>query len=93
LYQLPGLVAEAKHRELARSLESRKGKEKGPLRIVKHMRTLVNEPVYAPGAMLNEALDADVPTPLERYTTNFPFGNTHVAIMVGPLIIENGVTK
>ncbi|KAJ2985487.1 hypothetical protein NUW58_g5506 [Xylaria curta] len=33
----------------------------------------------------------DVPFFLKRYTEKYPFGNVHMALRVGPLVLENGV--
>ncbi|KAI0096241.1 hypothetical protein GGR51DRAFT_568720 [Nemania sp. FL0031] len=35
--------------------------------------------------------DEDVPFFLKRYTENYPFGNVHMALRLGPLVLENGV--
>ena len=35
--------------------------------------------------------DADIPWFLRKYTEKYPFGNVHMALRVGPLVLENGV--
>ncbi|KAI1122935.1 hypothetical protein F5Y10DRAFT_286645 [Nemania abortiva] len=35
--------------------------------------------------------DEDVPFFLKRYTEKYPFGNVHMALRLGPLVLENGV--
>jgi hypothetical protein len=35
----------------------------------------------------------DIPFFLRKYTERYPFGNVHIALRVGPLIIENGVSQ
>lgn len=37
--------------------------------------------------------DDDIPFFIRRYTEQYPFGNVHMALRIGPLIIENGVAK
>jgi hypothetical protein len=37
--------------------------------------------------------DTDIPLFFRKYTTKYPFGNVHMALRVGPLVIENGVAK
>lgn len=93
LFLLPGLVAEAKCVDLKVPLESRKWKEKSGTQLFKQSDAHIREPVYAIGAGLDEVLDANVPLPLRGYMGKFPFGNTHISLMIGPLIIENGVTQ
>ncbi|KAH6723720.1 hypothetical protein BKA61DRAFT_727553 [Leptodontidium sp. MPI-SDFR-AT-0119] len=38
-----------------------------------------------------EEADEDVPFFMRKFTNRYPFGNVHVALRVGPLIIESGV--
>ncbi|KAM0425121.1 hypothetical protein ACHAPT_009681 [Fusarium lateritium] len=35
--------------------------------------------------------DEDIPLLFRRYTEKYPYGNVHMALRVGPLVIENGV--
>lgn len=37
--------------------------------------------------------DEDIPLFFRRYTERYPFGNVHMALRVGPLVIENGVSQ
>ena len=37
--------------------------------------------------------DKDIPFFFRKYTEKYPFGNVHMALRIGPLIIENGVAK
>jgi hypothetical protein len=37
--------------------------------------------------------DKDVPFFLRKFANNYPFGNIHMALRVGPLVIENGVEQ
>ncbi|KAE8420152.1 hypothetical protein BDV36DRAFT_307202 [Aspergillus pseudocaelatus] len=42
-------------------------------------------------AMESEA-DEDIPLFFRQFTEKYPFGNVHMALRVGPLVIENGVS-
>lgn len=37
--------------------------------------------------------DEDIPFFLRRYTEKYPFGNVHMALRIGPIVIENGVAQ
>lgn len=37
--------------------------------------------------------DKDIPFFFRKYTEKYPFGNVHMALRVGPLLIENGVAQ
>lgn len=37
--------------------------------------------------------DEDIPLLFRRYTEKYPYGNVHMALRVGPLVIENGVAQ
>lgn len=37
--------------------------------------------------------DGDIPFFLKRYTEKYPFGNVHMALRIGPVVIENGVAQ
>lgn len=39
------------------------------------------------------AVDKDIPLFFRRYTQKYPFGNVHVSLRIGPLLIENGVPQ
>lgn len=38
-------------------------------------------------------IDDDIPLFFRRYTEKYPFWNVHMALRVGPLVLENGVSK
>ncbi|KAI0874388.1 hypothetical protein GGS24DRAFT_345776 [Hypoxylon argillaceum] len=42
-------------------------------------------------AVAEAEADEDVPFFLRRYAENYPFGNVHMALRLGPLVLENGV--
>jgi hypothetical protein len=67
LYKIPGLMMQAKQRELETPLE------------------------FQIGVSLAEDIGADIL--MDQVSSQFPFGNTHVSLMIGPLIIENGVEE
>jgi hypothetical protein len=35
----------------------------------------------------------DIPLFFRQFTEKYPFGNVHMALRVGPLVIENGVSQ
>jgi hypothetical protein len=37
--------------------------------------------------------DTDVPLFFRKFATKYPFGNVHMALRIGPLVIENGVAR
>ena len=37
--------------------------------------------------------DKDIPFFFRKYTEKYPFGNVHMALRVGPLLVENGVAQ
>jgi hypothetical protein len=37
--------------------------------------------------------DEDIPFFLRKYTEKYPFGNVHMALRIGPILIENGVSQ
>jgi hypothetical protein len=37
--------------------------------------------------------DGDIPFFLREFVNKFPFGNVHMALRIGPLIIENGAKR
>jgi hypothetical protein len=40
-----------------------------------------------------EEANEDIPFFLRKYTERYPFGNVHMSLRVGPLVIENGVSQ
>jgi hypothetical protein len=90
LLQIGVTVAEAK---LQSVLKSRGLKDK----ILKNSKPMApNATRQLPNldAKMEDNLDKDVPLAARNYASEkFPLGNTHISLMVGPLIIENGVPK
>lgn len=73
-------------------------KGKAPKFGVSQQQSLVdrNQRVAEAGnsTMLDEQeADEDIPFFLRKFTNKYPFGNVHMALRVGPLIIENGVEQ
>lgn len=94
LAQLHDVVTEAKCREVVAALENPRQLAKvtrDTLKDIERTQRTTNRPTRGLTASLEEALDDDVPLPLRGFTSRFPFGNTHISLMIGPLIIENGV--
>lgn len=74
----------------------RRSRIRGPS--VAHQSSLVNssQRIAAAGtsaALEEEIADDDVPFFMRKFTNRYPFGNVHMALRVGPLIIENGVEQ
>ncbi|KAJ5716602.1 hypothetical protein N7493_008513 [Penicillium malachiteum] len=74
-------------------------KEK-PLKPEKLPRTLPKHQVYPPShpnggkEFATEAgADDDVPLLFRRFAKQYPFGNVHMGLRIGPLVIENGVQQ
>lgn len=44
-------------------------------------------------AATEAAADEDIPLFFRQFTQQYPFGNVHMALRVGPLVIENGVAQ
>lgn len=93
LLQLRAAVAEAKHKE-TQSLSSRwglKGKVEKDSNIT---ASAGSRQLPHLDAKLVDDLDQDIPLPMRGYAAEkFPLGKAHIALMVGPLIIENGAPK
>ncbi|KAK7619197.1 hypothetical protein IWX50DRAFT_233073 [Phyllosticta citricarpa] len=51
----------------------------------------VSMPSSTYGVAEEDEGDDDIPFYLRHYTRKYPFGNVHMALRVGPLVIENGV--
>ncbi|KAH7134603.1 hypothetical protein B0J13DRAFT_560762 [Dactylonectria estremocensis] len=50
-------------------------------------------PASSSTSVATEALaDEDIPMFFRKFTEKYPFGNVHMALRVGPLVIENGVS-
>ncbi|KFY38566.1 hypothetical protein V494_04310 [Pseudogymnoascus sp. VKM F-4513 (FW-928)] len=45
------------------------------------------------GTVEKPEADGDVPFFLERFAEEYPFGNVHMALRIGPIVIENGVAN
>jgi hypothetical protein len=44
-------------------------------------------------AFEEDEADEDIPFLIRQYAEKYPFGNVHMALQVGPLVIENGVKQ
>ncbi len=42
-------------------------------------------------ATIEDDIDGGVPAPVVNFLESFPLGNSHLSLMIGPLVIENGV--
>jgi hypothetical protein len=87
--------------------EEKEKKEKWATRTADHQRRKVeiltqpslqdsSQKILARGstpAAAEEEADKDIPFLFRPYTDKYPFGNVHMALRIGPLIIENGVSQ
>ncbi|KAI1424342.1 hypothetical protein F5Y12DRAFT_797314 [Xylaria sp. FL1777] len=82
---------EDKEREVLKSKKSQKQQQR---KIVTQKSQNAPERTTETGtavAVAEAEADEDVPFFLKRYTENYPFGNVHMALRLGPLVLENGV--
>ena len=96
LLQLPALVVDAKRQGLETPLENNKQLQNLTQDALATLRTksyAKKASRRAAGQRLEEEPDTDIPFISKTINSKFPFGNTHVALMIGPLIIENGVDQ
>ena len=87
--------------------EEKEKKEKGATRTADRQRRKVkiltqpslqdsSQKILASGstpAAAEQEADKDIPFLFRPYTEKYPFGNVHMALRIGPLIIENGVSQ
>lgn len=93
LLKLRELVAQAKYDGMQHRVM--KGK--------RHLHTMTEKTLNDPdrrtpttsSASMTEEVEADkdIPFLFRKYTDKYPFGNVHMALRIGPLVIENGVAK
>ncbi|TRX99041.1 hypothetical protein FHL15_000383 [Xylaria flabelliformis] len=89
------LADERKEHDEHEALESKKGqKQQQQRKIVTQKSQTAPDRTAETGtavAVAEAEADEDVPFFLKRYTENYPFGNVHMALRLGPLVLENGV--
>jgi hypothetical protein len=94
-------IAEAKYESQLSTVEKHKELEEIRKEAVglKEPNTAAQN-IYSPvqlnrdgGALYDEYEDENIPAHIRRYTDRYPFGNVHVSLMVGPLVVENGAQK
>ena len=92
------------HKLLDMQREASKNRAKNKAKRGKRNIKTVNQPsahdaknrtqIIGSTAMTDEKeAQEDIPFFLRRYTEKYPFGNVHMALRVGPLVIENGVAQ
>lgn len=92
LCQLPNLVREMKASELRKPLEHRKRLAKMTEGAAKRMRRIqATNRHFGPTRGLQQRFKEPVMSTMKRISPVYPFGNAHVALQIGPLIIENGI--
>jgi hypothetical protein len=59
----------------------------------KGTRTTVDRGREATSTIQEKSADEDIPFFMRKFTDRYPFGNVHMALRVGPLLLENGVEQ
>jgi hypothetical protein len=59
----------------------------------KGTRTTVDRGKEATSTIQEKSADEDIPFFMRKFTDRYPFGNVHMALRVGPLLLENGVEQ
>ncbi|TGJ84461.1 hypothetical protein E0Z10_g4333 [Xylaria hypoxylon] len=88
------LVDEKREDEEREALASRKGQKQQQRKVITQQSQNAPDRTAETGtsmAVAEAEADEDVPFFLKRYTENYPFGNVHMALRLGPLVLENGV--
>lgn len=90
-----GLADEKREAAERRAIESKKVKQQQRKIVTQQSQNASNRTAETGTAVaVAEAeADEDVPFFLKRYTENYPFGNVHMALRLGPLVLENGVAQ
>lgn len=95
LLELDNIVALAKYRGLVQSVVGTENPSKAASLSSKFAameeRNRSREQEQRPAA--EPTADTDIPLFFSKFTTKRPFGNVHMALRVGPLLIENGVAQ
>lgn len=68
------------------------GKDNKSIKI-SELKRLPLQDVSNNAAATEAAADEDIPLFFRQFTQQYPFGNVHMALRVGPLVIENGVAQ
>ncbi|KAI3332064.1 hypothetical protein HD806DRAFT_179608 [Xylariaceae sp. AK1471] len=87
-------LAEEKRENVAREASVSKKRQKQQRKIVTEKSQNTQNRTAQTGtavAVAEPEADDDVPFFLKRYTEKYPFGNVHMALRLGPLVLENGV--
>lgn len=95
LKRIGELKEEEKQREMEKAI--RKAYRNGNGRTVERQYSLVNSDTtvaeFGRSSALREDEDGDIPFFLRSITNKYSFGNVHMALRIGPLVIENGVEQ
>lgn len=95
LFTLGEVLAGVKHRQLQEDIGSTPNGRATPALDAKRF-TLKNHqdrarPLENLKSTVEDDIDGGVPLPVRKFLEGFPLGNSHLSLMIGPLIIENGV--
>jgi hypothetical protein len=77
--------------ERQRRAHSKKDKKDEKLDRLTHPARTVSE--FGTSQGMTTSVPEQIPSYLQGVTDNYPYGNVHMALRIGPLIIENGVAK
>lgn len=71
-----------------RKIQFKKSNSSSPVNTKERTATIRTSTVFE-----EAAADKDIPLFFRRYTEKYPFGNVHMSLRIGPLLIENGVAQ
>ncbi|KAK4248896.1 hypothetical protein C7999DRAFT_13172 [Corynascus novoguineensis] len=97
LFTLGEVLAGVKHRQLQEDIGSTPNERATPALNARRF-TLKNHqdrvrPLDNLKSTVEDDIDGGVPLPVRKFLEGFPLGNSHLSLMIGPLIIENGVNR
>ena len=101
--KLPNLTSKVPEGVTNGSPKTKPGQPSGSTWKLKQMRTVTGTSKHDDQArtasssttsVVTEAqADSDIPLFFRKYTARYPFGPVHMALRIGPVVIENGVTQ
>jgi len=96
LFSLGEVLAKVKHRQLQEDLANPQKRRTAFIQDAskasssKRRRDRIR-PLQNLKSTIEDDIDGGVPAPVVKFLENFPLGNSHLSLMIGPLVIENGV--
>ena len=97
-HMVPKLKTTLREEERAQKLRSTERKQKHAQQLTTIGQKSMPAPERIPEegtslAVEEDEADKDIPFFLKRFTEKYPFGNVHMALRIGPIVVENGVAK